>query len=560
MTDEQPPSRAEAHRSPTTSRPRRSTASRRRPADGGSLLRAMNVSKVFGGLVAVDDVNFAIPRARDRLDHRAQRRRQDDVLQHAHRPLQADASGAIAFDGHDITARAARQDHGAGHRAHVPEHPPVRHDERAGERAGRPARAHEGRAVRLDLPHAGRAQGGAARCARRRARLLEYVGLQPRHLRQLAINLSYGDQRRVEIARALASDPKLLLLDEPTAGMNPQESARADRVHAPAARRARPHDPAHRARHEGRHGRVRAASPCSTTARRSPRAIPQRGPREPAGHRGLPRAERRSRADARRCSRSTTSTPSTATSRRSRASRWRSTRARSSRSSAPTAPASRRRCARSPASRRRARARSASTARRSRPCPRRRSSSMGISQSPEGRHCFPRMTVRENLEMGAYLRRDAELQQDLDRVYDLFPRLKERESQKAGTMSGGEQQMLAIGRALMARPKLLLLDEPSMGIAPILVERIYETIARDQPPGHDDPAGRAERQLRARRLPARLRAGDRHGRAQRRVGRAAHQPRGPEGVPGHMIALRPPRRQGASTLLYSWLLSAIVCR
>jgi len=102
---------------------------------------------------------------------------------------------------------------------------------------------------------------------------------------------------------------------------------------------------------------------------------------------------------------------------------------------------------------------------------------LGISQSPEGRKCFARMTVRENLDMGAYLRRDAEVDSDMDRVFDLFPRLKERERQKAGTMSGGEQQMLAIGRALMANPRLLLLDEPSMGIAPILVERIYETIA-----------------------------------------------------------------------------------
>jgi len=102
---------------------------------------------------------------------------------------------------------------------------------------------------------------------------------------------------------------------------------------------------------------------------------------------------------------------------------------------------------------------------------------LGISQSPEGRRCFPRMTVRENLDMGAYLRRDKDIDGDMKRVFDLFPRLHEREKQKAGTMSGGEQQMLAIGRAMMARPTLLLLDEPSMGIAPILVERIYETIA-----------------------------------------------------------------------------------
>ena len=102
---------------------------------------------------------------------------------------------------------------------------------------------------------------------------------------------------------------------------------------------------------------------------------------------------------------------------------------------------------------------------------------LGIAQSPEGRHCFSRMTVRENLDLGAYLRKDRDgIEQDMQRIFELFPRLQERERQKAGTMSGGEQQMLAIGRALMGNPTLLLLDEPSMGIAPILVERIYETI------------------------------------------------------------------------------------
>ena len=104
---------------------------------------------------------------------------------------------------------------------------------------------------------------------------------------------------------------------------------------------------------------------------------------------------------------------------------------------------------------------------------------LGMSHVPEGRRILPRLTVLENLEIGAYLRRDtASLRQDYDRVYELFPILKTRGGQLAGTLSGGEEQMLAIGRALMARPKLLLLDEPSLGLAPKLVLSIFETIAR----------------------------------------------------------------------------------
>ncbi|HZT95301.1 MAG TPA: ABC transporter ATP-binding protein [Chloroflexota bacterium] len=108
--------------------------------------------------------------------------------------------------------------------------------------------------------------------------------------------------------------------------------------------------------------------------------------------------------------------------------------------------------------------------------PTRRVIEMGVAPVPEGRRVFPKLTVLDNLKMGAWTRKDKHVQEDMDRVYALFPRLHERRNQTAGTLSGGEQQMLAIGRALMARPRLMIMDEPSMGLSPILTERVFDTV------------------------------------------------------------------------------------
>lgn len=118
---------------------------------------------------------------------------------------------------------------------------------------------------------------------------------------------------------------------------------------------------------------------------------------------------------------------------------------------------------------------------------------LGLAQCPEGRRVFAHMTVEENLEMGAYTRPNSSIEGNLEHVYELFPRLKERSKQISGTLSGGEQQMLAMGRAMMSEPKLLMLDEPSMGLAPILVEQIFDIIRELHKAGCDHPARRAER-------------------------------------------------------------------
>src|SRR3954452_11337386 len=301
-----------------------------------------------------------------------------------------------------------------------------------------------------------------ARLQRRQARSLRRPGDQPL-LRRPAPR---GDRPRARVRAQAAAARRADGRHEPAGVGQPHP------VHAQGARRARPDDPADRARHEGRHGRLRARH------RPRPRREDRRG--RPAGRAGEPRGRRGLPGEAGLAGMPLLEVQDVHTfygniealkgvtlevndgeivTLIGSNGAGKSTTLRSISGLSPV--------------------RSGTISfdgREIHLMAPQEIVKVGISQSPEGRRCFQRMTVRENLELGAYLRRDAHIREDLDRVFELFPRLHERERQKAGTMSGGEQQMLAIGRAMMTRPRLLLLDEPSMGIAPILVERIYETI------------------------------------------------------------------------------------
>src|SRR5215208_4243537 len=413
-------------------------------------------------------------RGRHRVDYRAQRRGQDDVLQHAHRALQAHA-------GPGVLRRAQHHRQAPGHRhegrrgAHLPEHQAVQDDDRDGERAGWHARAPARPYRRLDLHHPVPAPGGApvARAGQGAAGVRRPAPPRgPRRRPGLRRPAAAGDRPRPGRQAQAAAPRRADSRDEP-AGVG-----RADRADGDAAPGMGAVGAAHRARHEGRHERV--GSDHGARLRREDRRGQARGgPDQRARHRGLPgepgvsvavngdgavlhvedihtfygsiEALKGITIEVREGEIVTLIGSNGA---------GKSTTLRSISGLTPPREGT-----------------ITFAGKDITDTPAHEIVKMGISQSPEGRRVFSRMSVLENLEMGAYQRTNrSEIREDLGRVYHLFPRLEERKAQRAGTLSGGEQQMVAIGRALMARPRLLLLDEPSMGLAPIFVDKIFEIV------------------------------------------------------------------------------------
>ena len=443
------------------------------------LIEVVGLRKRFGGLLAVNSVDFTIPQGTIVSligPNGAGKTTFFNMLTGVYKPT----AGRIVFDGEDVTGK-----------------PPHAITERGVGRTFQNIRLFQNMTALENVlvgMHS-RLKGGILRSILRtpglkreeraafeRAReLLQFSGLRRRE-DEVARNLPYGDQRRLEVARALATQPKLLLLDEPTAGMNPQETADFTAFVSKLKAEEKLDDPDDRARHASRDGRLRSRDRAGLR-REDRRGRADRGAARPPRDRGLPRdpgggemsqpagngagvilelgdvhtyygaihalkgislevreGEIVTMIGANGAGKSTTLRSINGLNHPRKGSI--SFQGKDITQAAPHDIVK-----------------------------------MGIAQSPEGRKLFPRMSVVENLEMGAFQRDDRkEIREDLDRVFTLFPRLAERKSQKAGTMSGGEQQMCAIGRALMARPKLLLLDEPSMGLAPVLVERIFETL------------------------------------------------------------------------------------
>ena len=448
----------------------------------GTLLEASGISKVFGGLVAVNDVTFTVPeKAIVSLigPNGAGKTTFFNCLTGLYRPT----TGRVTFLGRDITGKRADIVTAAGiartfqniklfrtmtalENVQVGMHTTLR-TRLTGMLLHTPFNRKEEKASRETA-----------------AELLDVVGLKRRD--ELAMNLPYGDQRRLEIARA-GRPAQAAAARRADGGHEPAGVRGAAAPDGEAAHRARHLRAAHRARHEGGHERVRPHH----------RARPRRahrgghaagGPSGPARDRGLPREpgvtdaeEIREAAQQANGDQPLLRVDEIHTFYGSIEAlkgitievnqgeivtligsngAGKSTTLRSISGIVPPKTGH-----------------IAFQGVEITGLPGHEVAALGIAQSPEGRRIFPRMTVRENLEMGAFTRRDKKaIGEDIDRVYSLFPRLQEREKQKGGTMSGGEQQMLAMGRALMAQPKLLLLDEPSLGLAPVIVDKIYEII------------------------------------------------------------------------------------
>ena len=295
---------------------------------------------------------------------------------------------------------------------------------------------------------------------------LTLVGLGASAERAVA-ETSYGERRRLEMAMALAQKPKVLLLDEPLAGLSQEERGQVRALLAKVPRDVTivmiEHDMDQRAR-------LRGAHHAAALRRGDRRRHPRRGCRRSAHQGGVPWRVRRSA--------SATSIPITATATCCTASAFRSSRATCSDCSAATAPARPPAWRPSWASCGRAAARSRCSARTSRGSRRRRSPAKASASCRKGRRVFRSLTVRENLEVARQDRADVSKPWTIERVFALFPRLAERHAQFAGSLSGGEQQMLAIGRALMGNPRVLLMDEPSEGLAPQIVHEVGRTIAQ----------------------------------------------------------------------------------
>ena len=506
----------------------------------------------FGGLVAVNDVDFTIPAGRSSAligPNGAGKTTFFNVLTGLYKPTagtraSSTARTSPAVPPHQIAALGPGPD--------VPEHPAVRPDDRRGERDGRHALAPQGRAL-ADHPRHARPAPGGARGAATTPASCSTSSASAATADEYARNLSYGDQRRLEVARALALRPKVLLLDEPTAGMNPQESGDFVDVRAPGARREGALGAADRARHERRHAACRER----ITVLDRGEKIAEGGPTTSATNQRVVEAylgktgDRGSAHDEHhRAPTATGRTTGGADARRRRPPRLlRQHRGREGHLA--------RRCSKGEIvtligsngagksttlrtiSGLLRRARGAITFKGKqdqRHARATRSSALGICQSPEGRRIFPRMTVDENLDLG---RLPAQRQGRHRRGPGPGPRpvpaaARSASHQKAGTMSGGEQQMLAVARALMGRPRLLLLDEPSMGLAPVLVELIFDTIRQIREQGMTIllVEQNALAALRRRRLGLRARVGrhqaDRQGRRPRGVRR------GPQGLPGRL--------------------------